>query len=81
MATFLKTTLGSNGNWVSMVYLIFGFAAVAGGGLGGTASDPYTTFSFLLFIIVMIIWSMISWGITPAQQSVRALSSLEKRAG
>ncbi|MBN8208110.1 MFS transporter [Bacillus sp. NTK071] len=91
LTPFLKSTLGLDGNWVSIVYLIFGFAAVAGGGLGGIASDrfgtrptiiisimlfgvsmfviPYTTFSFPLFIIVMVIWSMISWGITPAQQS------------
>lgn len=91
LTPFLKSSLGLSGNWVSIVYLIFGFAAVAGGGLGGIASDrfgtrptiivsivlfgvsmfviPYTTFSFPLFIIVMVIWSMISWGITPAQQS------------
>ena len=91
LTPFLKSSLGLSGNWVSIVYLIFGFAAVAGGGLGGIASDrfgtrptiivsivlfgvsmfviPYTTFSFPLFIIIMVIWSMISWGITPAQQS------------
>lgn len=30
---------------------------------------PYTTFAFPLFLIIMVIWSMLSWGITPAQQS------------
>ncbi len=91
LTPFLKTTLGLSGNWISIVYLIFGVAAVAGGGLGGLASDrfgtrptilisifvfgvamfiiPYTTFSFPVFLIIMVIWSMISWGITPAQQS------------
>ena len=91
LTPFLKTTLGLSGNWVSIVYLIFGVAAVAGGGLGGVASDrfgtrptilisivvfavamffiPYTTFSFPLFLIIMVMWSMLSWGITPAQQS------------
>ncbi|MFB7305143.1 MFS transporter [Heyndrickxia sporothermodurans] len=88
---FLKTALGLNGTWVSMVYLIFGIAAVVGGGLGGWLADrfdlkltiigviiifgisiiliPYTTFAFPLFLVVMIIWSMLSWAITPAMQS------------
>ncbi len=91
LTPFLKTTLGLSGSWVSIVYLIFGVAAVAGGGLGGMASDrfgtrptilisilvfavamfiiPFSTFSFPVFLIIMVIWSMLSWGITPAQQS------------
>ncbi|WP_377888652.1 MFS transporter [Alkalihalobacillus sp. R86527] len=91
LTPFLKTSLGLTGTWVSIVYLIFGIAAVAGGGLGGVASDrfgtkptiltaivifgismfliPCTTFAFPLFLIVMVVWSMLSWGITPAQQS------------
>ncbi len=91
LTPFLKTTLGLSGSWVSIVYLIFGVAAVAGGGLGGIASDrfgtrptilisimvfavamfiiPFSTFSFPVFLIIMVIWSMLSWGITPAQQS------------
>ncbi|MCA0170930.1 MFS transporter [Bacillus sp. RAR_GA_16] len=91
LTPFLKTTLGLSGNWVSIVYLIFGVAAVAGGGIGGVASDrfgtkstilttilvfavvmfviPWSTFSFPLFLMIMVIWSMLSWGITPALQS------------
>ncbi len=91
LTPFLKTTLGLSGNWISIVYLIFGVAAVAGGGLGGIVSDrfgtrptilisivvfgitmfiiPFMTFSLPIFLIIMVIWSMISWGITPAQQS------------
>lgn len=91
LTPFLKMSLGLSGTWVSIVYLIFGLAAVAGGGLGGVASDrfgtkptiittivifalsmfliPYTTFAFPLFLVIMVIWSMLSWGITPAQQS------------
>lgn len=91
LTPFLKESLGLNGNWVSAVYLIFGIAAVAGGGIGGFLSDrfgtkrtiigvigvfaisifaiPFTTFSFPLFLVVMAVWSMLSWAVTPAMQS------------
>ncbi|GGE56646.1 MFS transporter [Pullulanibacillus camelliae] len=91
LTPFLETELGLGGTWVSIVYLIFGIAAVIGGGFGGTLADrigtvptlllvivffalsifilPYTTMSLPLFLIVMMIWSMLSWAITPAMQS------------
>lgn len=91
LTPFLKTTLGLNGTWVSIVYLAFGIAAVIGGGVGGVLSDkfgskptiilvtiifafsifiiPYTTILLPLFLVVMVIWSMMSWAITPAIQS------------
>ncbi|MDM5198299.1 MFS transporter [Fictibacillus enclensis] len=97
LTPFLKTALGLNGNRVSIVYLIFGCAAVAGGGVGGTLADrigtrksiigfivifgltmfviPYTTFSLPLFLSVMVLWSMLSWAITPAMQSYLIESS------
>jgi MFS transporter, DHA1 family, purine base/nucleoside efflux pump len=99
LTPFLKMTLGLNGTWVSIVYLIFGVAAVFGGGFGGMLADrfgtkptilgvtiifgisifmiPYTTFAFPLFLLVMIIWSMLSWAITPAMQSYLIESSPE----
>lgn len=83
--------LGLDGTWVSIVYLIFGIAAVVGGGIGGFLADrfgskrtitsviiffavsmfsiPYTTFSLPVFLILMVVWSMLSWAITPAMQS------------
>jgi MFS transporter, DHA1 family, purine base/nucleoside efflux pump len=91
LTPFLKSALGLNGTWVSVVYLIFGVAAVVGGGIGGMFSDrfgskqtilavivvfavaifaiPHTTFALPLFLAVMVIWSMLSWAITPAMQS------------
>ncbi|MDL4843124.1 MFS transporter [Aquibacillus rhizosphaerae] len=99
LTPFLKEALGLNAGWVSIVYLIFGIAAVAGGGIGGTLADrfgtkptiisviivfglsifaiPYTTFALPLFLVVMIIWSMLSWAITPAMQSYLIDSSPE----
>jgi MFS transporter, DHA1 family, purine base/nucleoside efflux pump len=99
LTPFLKLALGLNGTWVSIVYLIFGVAAVFGGGFGGMLADrfgtkptilgvtfvfgisifmiPYTTFAFPLFLVVMVIWSMLSWAITPAMQSYLIESSPE----
>ncbi|MFG6148110.1 MFS transporter [Halobacillus sp. B23F22_1] len=99
LTPFLKTILGLDGTWVSIVYFIFGAAAVLGGGIGGLISDrwgtersiiaiicsfavaifliPFVTFSFSLFLIVMVVWSMLSWAITPAQQSYLITSAPE----
>ena len=38
---FLVTTMGLNGTWISVIYLIFGVAAVSGGGFGGTLADHF----------------------------------------
>src|SRR5690625_5030741 len=88
---FLTVSMDLGGAGVSLVYLIFGFAAVAGGGVGGTLADrlgtkrtilttiiifgtalfalPYTTFALPVFLVVMVIWGMMNWSITPALQS------------
>lgn len=88
---FVKETMGISGSWLSVIYFLFGIAAVSGGGVGGTISDrfgtkrtmlttlaifslsifilPFTTSILPIFIIVMIIWGMMSWAITPALQS------------
>lgn len=91
LTPFLQTTMGLGGTWISAVYLIFGIAAVAGGGFGGMLSDrfgtkptilsvivvfglaifaiPFTTFSLPLFLVILVVWGMMSWSITPAMQS------------
>jgi MFS transporter, DHA1 family, purine base/nucleoside efflux pump len=38
---FLQETTGLEGTWISIVYFLFGIAAVLGGGLGGTLSDKF----------------------------------------
>ncbi|AXI07888.1 MFS transporter [Oceanobacillus zhaokaii] len=91
LTPFVKSTMGLDGTWVSIIYFVFGIAAVSGGFIGGTFADrfgakpailsvvllfgiaifaiPYTTFSLPLFIIIMIIWGMMSWALTPPMQS------------
>ncbi|MBR7796605.1 MAG: MFS transporter [Bacillota bacterium] len=91
LTPFVKDTMHLGGNWLSIIYLIFGIAAVSGGGIGGAFSDqfgskktiistlvifalslltiPFTTSIFAVFLVVMIVWGMMSWAITPALQS------------
>lgn len=89
---FLQSTLHLDATMVSVMYFVFGIAAVAGGGMGGLASDKLgtgrsiltiiplfavsmmlmpiaTKAPFWVFLIVMIIWSALSWSISPAQQN------------
>lgn len=88
---FLKSVVGLEGMMISLAYLIFGIAAVTGGGLGGIMGDrigtkqtilivavtlccaifsiQYTIFSYVVFFIVMIIWGMMSWAMSPPMQS------------
>ena len=99
---FLKTILGLDATWVSIVYLVFGVAAITGGGLGGTLADrfgakpviltvitvfaiamfsiPVATFSLTIFLIIMVIWGMMNWAITPALQSYLIESAPETAA-
>ncbi|RDW21246.1 MFS transporter [Oceanobacillus chungangensis] len=91
LTPFVKSTMDLDGTWVSIIYFVFGIAAVSGGFIGGTFSDrfgakptilsvvllfgiaifiiPYTTFSIPLFIIIMVVWGMMSWALTPPMQS------------
>ncbi len=39
LAPFLETTMAMDAQWVSLSYLVFGFAAILGGYLGGIFSD------------------------------------------
>ncbi|WP_033828879.1 MFS transporter [Bacillus andreraoultii] len=88
---FLHDTMGLEGTWVSVIYFIFGIAAVSGGGIGGTLADvfgskktiiislilftgtflviPSTTSFVPIFIVMSILWGILSWGISPAMQS------------
>ncbi|MBP2258105.1 DHA1 family purine base/nucleoside efflux pump-like MFS transporter [Virgibacillus campisalis] len=91
LTPFLKSTMGLDGSWISIIYLIFGVAAVTGGGIGGTLSDrfgskkivlsviaifglalftlPHVTFALPIFLVILVLWGMSNWAITPAMQS------------
>ncbi|HLR68978.1 MAG TPA: MFS transporter [Virgibacillus sp.] len=89
LTPFVKTTMGFDGTWITIVYFVYGAAAVTGGGLGGIAADKFgvrrtllTTIvllgicllvmpyaSFVFFWVVLVIWGVLSWAITPPVQS------------
>src|SRR5690625_2851228 len=55
---FLKTTLGLDGTWVSIVYLIFGVAAVTGGGVGGLLADRFGAKPTIIFVTTVFALSL-----------------------
>ncbi|WP_077213054.1 MFS transporter [Bacillus dakarensis] len=88
---YIDATTGLQGSWISVIYFLFGLAAVLGGGIGGTMSDKlgskqtisisiiglgivlftmsYSTSILFVFLVVLMIWGMLSWVISPAMQS------------
>lgn len=88
LTSFVKETMGFDATWITIVYFIYGAAAVTGGGLGGYAADKWGNkptlltviialavcllflpqVPFILFWVVLIIWGVLSWAITPAIQ-------------
>lgn len=91
LTPYVKTTMGFTGITISILYFIYGAAAVSGGGLTGMTSDrfgnrktlitvsallavclfviPFSVQVVSIFWIVLVIWGVISWGITPPVQS------------
>jgi len=61
---FLKTELGLNGTWVSIVYFIYGIAAVSGGGIGGTLTDRYGPKRVMVFFITIFALCMFTIPLT-----------------
>ncbi|WP_404451704.1 MFS transporter [Virgibacillus necropolis] len=52
LTPFVKETMGIEGAWISIIYLIFGIAAVSGGGFGGTLADLMGTKRTILIAII-----------------------------
>ncbi|WP_067726585.1 MFS transporter [Oceanobacillus damuensis] len=60
LTPFVKVTMGLDGMWVSIVYLVFGVAAVSGGALGGTFSDYFGSKPTILSVIVIFIIAILT---------------------
>ncbi|WP_249871456.1 MFS transporter [Oceanobacillus saliphilus] len=58
LTPFVKEMMGMDGIWISIVYLIFGVAAVSGGALGGVFSDRFGSKSTILSVIMIFIISI-----------------------
>lgn len=89
LTPFVITTFGFGGALITIVYFVYGAAAVSGGGLAGLSADKFGTRRTLLTVIVLliacllvipytpvaifwillVIWGIISWSITPPIQS------------
>ena len=48
---FLQETMSLSASWISIAYLVFGFSAVIGGGLGGVLSDKLGAKKSILMIV------------------------------
>lgn len=88
---YLQTTMDLSTSWISIVYFLFGIAAVSGGAVGGIFADRFGTrptmvgvivtllavlvaiyfavINLPLFLVILIIWGMMSWALSPALQS------------
>lgn len=97
---FLQETIGASSTMVTFIYMMFGIAAVAGGGLGGVLSDrlhpakaivivlipfivsmaviPFSVeLPLIAFLVLLSIWSALSWTVTPVQNSLIIKTSPE----
>lgn len=91
LTPFVIFTMAFGGSLVTLVYFVYGAAAVTGGGLAGVSADkfgarrtlltvisllciclliiPSTTATPALFWVVLVVWGVLSWAITPPIQS------------
>lgn len=97
---FLQATIGASSTMVTFIYVMFGIAAVAGGGIGGLLSDrlhpakaiiivlvPFIITMALIpvsvglpliaFLLLLSVWSALSWTVTPVQNSLIIKTSPE----
>lgn len=91
LTPYTKSIMHFDGLTISILYLVYGVAAVSGGGLAGVLSDrigirktllvtifilaislfviPFASGAMVVFWVLLIIWGIVSWGITPPIQS------------
>ncbi|MCR8845017.1 MFS transporter [Paenibacillus sp. SC116] len=99
-APYVQSIFNVSASAMSIIYFLFGIAAVSGGGIGGWIADRIGTHKALLIIVpsfalsmfvlplaaqvslyvflaVVMIWSALSWAISPAQQTYLMQSAPE----
>jgi len=54
LTPFVITTMGFDGTWITIVYFVYGAAAVTGGGLAGMSADKFGIRRTLLTVIVLL---------------------------
>ncbi|GAA0500787.1 MFS transporter [Salinibacillus aidingensis] len=50
---FLQSSTSLDGTWISVIYFAFGFAAVSGGGIGGTLGDLFGTKQTIVYSLII----------------------------
>ncbi|RKQ33252.1 MFS transporter [Oceanobacillus halophilus] len=58
LTPFVKFTMDLDGTWVSIIYLVFGIAAVSGGAVGGTLGDILGSKRTILGVIVIFAFAI-----------------------
>lgn len=65
LTPFVITTMGFGGTLITIVYFVYGAAAVSGGGLAGISSDKFGTRRTLLTVIALLIVCLLIIPYTP----------------
>ncbi|MBP2079939.1 MFS transporter [Oceanobacillus polygoni] len=60
LTPFAQVTMGLEGLWISIVYLVFGVAAVSGGAIGGSSADLFGTKRTILSVIIIFVIAIIA---------------------
>lgn len=91
LTPYAKNIIGFSATTISILYFIYGIAAVSGGGLSGAFADkfgvrrtllsailllavslfllPYSINFLPVFWLIVVVWGILSWAITPPIQS------------
>lgn len=59
LTPFTKTMLGFSGTTISILYFVYGIAAVSGGGLGGIAADRFGIRQTILIVISLLAFCLL----------------------
>lgn len=65
LTPFVITKMGFDGTWITIVYFVYGLAAVTGGGIAGMAADKFGVRKTLLSVIGLLIVCLLIIPYTP----------------